>query len=68
MDNITAVRHLIYTVHRKLQDEIRHLQKVLESIDHLSDDPAELWTHRLYTRAIERRSKMLERLTANEIA
>ena len=68
MDNITAVRHLISTVHHKLHDEICHLQKVLEGFDHLSNDPAEQWAHGLYSRLIERRRRMLNRLAAEAVA
>jgi hypothetical protein len=67
MDNIAAVRHLFSTVHHKLHDEICHLQKVLEGINHLSDDPAEQWAHGLYTKLIERRCKMLDRLVAEAV-
>lgn len=63
MDNITAVRHLISSVHHKIRDEIVLLQDALKSIDHLSGDPADQWAHGMYTRLIERRRRMLERLT-----
>lgn len=64
MDNLTAVRHLISTVHHKLHDEINVLQNTLKNIDHLSGNAADEWSHRLYSRLIERRRRMLERLTA----
>ena len=64
MDNITTVRHLISSVHHKIQDEIHTFQEALKGIDQLSDDPAEQWAHRLYTRLIERRRRMLEHFTA----
>ncbi len=63
MDNLTAVRHLISTVHHKLHDEINVLQNTLKNIDHLSGNPADVWSRELYTRLIERRRRMLERLT-----
>lgn len=64
MDNITAVRHLISSVHHKIHDEIALLQDALKTIDHLSNDPADQWAHGMYTRLIERRRRMLDRLTA----
>lgn len=64
MDNITTVRNLISSVHRKLHNEINMLQHTLKKIDHLSGNAADEWSHRLYSRLIERRRKMLERLTA----
>ncbi len=64
MDNITAVRHLIKSVHHKLHDEIRMLQDTLNSIDHQSGRHVDEWSHGLYTRLIERRRRMLERLAA----
>jgi hypothetical protein len=64
MDNITAVRQLISSVHHKIQDEIELFQDALKSIDHHSGDPADQWAHGMYTRLIERRRKMLDRLTS----
>lgn len=64
MDNITAVRHLISSVHHKLHGEIGMFQEALGKIDPFSECPAEQWSRGLYTRLIERRRRMLDRLTA----
>ncbi len=64
MDNVTAVRHLISSVHRKIHDEINMFQEALAKIDPFSECPADQWSHGLYTRLIERRRRMLDRLTA----
>ncbi len=64
MDNVTAVRHLISSVHHKINEEIALLQEALKGIDHYSNDPADQWARGMYTRLIERRRKTLKQLTA----
>ncbi len=68
MENIAKIRRMISSVQQKLHEEIQLLQETLSGIDYQSGDPAEQWAHGLYTRMIERRSRMLKGLTADEIS
>ncbi len=68
MENTSKIRRMISSVHQKLHDEIQLLQETLSGINYQSGDPAEQWAHGLYTRMIERRSRMLKRLAADEIS
>lgn len=64
MEQLVNNKNLFTSVEDKLRHEIAVLKSAMAKIDRYSENPSEQWVFPIYEKIIERRTKLLNHLSA----